>query len=98
MTMNHIHHPALRALVELSQNGRVKVSWSDGDEAIIQYDTFIPADETDDGTEEWVVNVIKVLRSIPESSRKLVEGAPTSISSRDAPDSVFAPDGSRRWP
>ena len=97
MALQDIVHPALRAIAELSQEGRVRVCWRDGEEAVVQYDTFIPSDETDDGSEEWIVDVVQVIRSTSDSDRALGEGAPISISSNDPPSRVSSPDGLHTW-
>ena len=98
MPVHDIKHPALRAIADLSKNGIVRVCWSNGDKAVVRYDIFIPSDETVDGSEEWVADVIEVLDLHPSSPRGLSNGAPTTISSADPPSSVSSPDGTTSWP
>src|SRR5436190_7609906 len=88
----------LRAIFELSdQGGAVFVGWSDNDRSLVRYDIFLPSDETADGTEEVVVDVLEV--SNPEDAAKhgLVAGQPGTISSADPPTYVASPDGAKEW-
>jgi hypothetical protein len=96
MTSRDIRTPALRAMVELSVDGYVLVRWADGEEALVRYDTFLPSDETADGSEECVVDVIRTGARAP-SNRALIAGTAATISSNDPPSEVATPDGARRW-
>ena len=98
MAAASIRHPALRAIAELSRHGIARVVWNDGDDALVRYDTFVPDDETDDGSEQWVVDVVEVLELHASSRRALTKGAPTTISSNDPPARIHSPDNSRTWP
>jgi hypothetical protein len=94
-----ITHPALRALLmNADEQGFVAVSWADGDTAIVRFDTFIPSDETHDGSEEWIVNVMKVIAKRSKRNRGLVENESTVISSLDPPTRISRLDGQQAWP
>ena len=89
-----IASPALRALIEQAAAHRTVVRWADGEQAVVEYDSPVEADETDDGVETMIVDVIEV----PAPGRRRFQaGRINEIRADDPPCFVSSPDGSRTW-
>lgn len=90
--LNIIQNPILRALVQhADNNGVVDVEWEDGEMLRIRYDILIPADESDDGQEEAVVDVLESIEKGCRSATQLKPGHPGVIRTGDLPVRVRRP-------
>ncbi|MFM8599303.1 MAG: hypothetical protein ACKOB8_09910 [Mycobacterium sp.] len=89
---NHISSPILRALVELADaEGVTEVRWADGEILRVRYDILVPADESHDGLEEAVVDVVAVISAGQRSLSGLALGRPGLIRADDLPVRVSTP-------
>lgn len=92
--LEEIRDPMLRALVQQSDAGGVtEVQWADGETLRVRYDILVPADESHDGLEEAVVDVIAVIAAGPRSAERLAVGRPGLIRADDLPVRVSTPCG-----
>lgn len=94
---DYLKSPALLAMIELAQQSKVLLRWADGGEVLVLLDTFLPSDETHDGSEEAVVDVLEIIKSAAsvneyDTTRGIV------ISSAFPPSSVISPDRLITWP
>lgn len=78
--------PTLLAIVTASNaEGLTDLMWNDGETIRVRYDTFLTADETHDGVEECIVDVVKVLVEGPRARTLLKLGTPGVIRADEAP-------------
>ena len=92
--IEEIRSPILRALVEHADPSGVSVvEWADGEVLRVRYDILVPADESHDGLEEAVVDVIEVVRAGRRSTTQLRPGHPGVIRADDLPVRVSAHGG-----
>jgi hypothetical protein len=90
--IDEIRSPILRALVQQADpSGLSEVHWADGEIMRVRYDILIPSDESHDGVEEAVVDVIEVVRAGRRSVAQLREGHPGVIRADDLPVRVGPP-------
>ncbi len=87
--IDEITNPALRAVVlDSNQEGLADLAWSDGEQLRVRYDIVVPADESADGIEEVVVEVITVLAPGMRCITTLVPGRRGVVRADDPPVSV----------
>lgn len=87
-----IRSPILRAIVERADpSGVSEVEWADGEIMRVRYDILVPGDESHDGLEEAVVDVIAVVSAGRRSAMDLRPGHPGLIRADDLPVRVSAP-------
>lgn len=92
--IEEIRSPILRALVERADpSGVSEVEWADGEIIRVRYDILVPADESHDGLEEAVVDVIDVISAGRRSATALQPGHPGVIRADDLPVRVSTPGG-----
>ena len=92
--IEEIRSPILRALVERADaSGVSEVEWADGEIIRVRYDILVPADESHDGLEEAVVDVIDVIAAGPRCAAELRPGHPGVIRADDLPVRVSDPGG-----
>ena len=92
--LDDIRNPILRALVRHADaDGVTEVQWSDGETLRVRYDILVPGDESHDGLEEAVVDVVAVIAPGPRSASQLPPGKPGVIRADDLPVRVSTPGG-----
>lgn len=92
--LDDIRDPILRALVQQADaDGVTEVQWADGEILRVRYDILVPADESHDGLEEAVVDVIAVVTPGRRSAAQLAPGRPGLIRADDLPVRVSTPGG-----
>jgi hypothetical protein len=84
--IDEIRNPILRALVQRADaDGVTEVQWADGETLRVRYDVLVPADESHDGLEEAVVDVIAAVVAGRRSQDQLPPGRPGLIREDDLP-------------
>ena len=92
--LDDIRDPVLRALVlQADAGGVTDVQWPDGEILRVRYDILVPADESHDGLEEAVVDVVAVIAAGRRSAALLLPGRPGLIRADDLPERVSTPGG-----
>lgn len=92
--IEEIRSPILRALVERADpSGVSDVEWADGEILRVRYDILVPADESHNGIEEAVVDVIEAVAAGRRCVADLRPGHPGVIRADDLPVRVSIPGG-----
>lgn len=95
--IDEIRNPILRALVQRADtDGVTEVQWADGETLRVRYDVLVPADESHDGLEEAVVDVIAAVVAGRRSETQLPPGRPGLIREDDLPVRVSRPGSGQR--
>lgn len=80
----------LQQIISLSNSaGCSDLVWADGESIRVRYDTLVPADETEDGVEECIVDVIAVLTPGPRSRWNLAPTRPGVVRADDLPSQIL---------
>jgi hypothetical protein len=81
-----IESASLRAIInESDDQGVADLWWSDGEGIRVRYDSLVPADETDDGIEACIVDVVTVLVPGRRSRSTLSPDRPGVVRADDPP-------------
>jgi hypothetical protein len=92
-----LNHPAMKAIIECAnQEHDVILEWPDGGKVLVSFDTFLPSDETEDGSEECIVDVLKVFNQAT-SVTGFQEGKLMVVTTHNPPTKVASPNGTREW-